>query len=296
MLKAKYVFIALSAVFSGTLTSCLEDERNPFGEESQDGFYALLPGSTTIYPGSEVELRGAGFTSSDKIYVRKYYNEDDSLTEARITDVTNDRLFFIMPAAFQNNDVYVVIQHNGTNTLLGSLWIRSYTIDSYSYDSYFNIVYIDGSTSDDCKMYFQELDDYSEPIGQSIEIEILEHTEDYCMAQVYPTTRLYTITLEQNGEIAATQTLYNDVLNIDEWYECSPGGTVSLLWEGFIDTDEIVLFDGRNNEIQVDYTIQNGNASFVVPETLEPQTTYDIRLKRYENYDYFYLGYLYLTV
>ena len=72
-----------------TLVSCVEDEKNPFenadGSETGEVFDVKLPGMGDFYVGTEIELRGNGFTAGDEIYVT---NVDNSSLQALVFSST----------------------------------------------------------------------------------------------------------------------------------------------------------------------------------------------------------------
>ena len=125
-LKTQSATLAISLLaLCGTFTSCVEDEENPFRDDDYDEEYAQLPGNGEFYIGSEVEMRGRGFLPSDQVWVRDSYT--GQLLQARTTDCTGDKLFFVVPGGqnTHHNEEVSITQGDATE-ILGNLYLSDY--------------------------------------------------------------------------------------------------------------------------------------------------------------------------
>ena len=292
-----------------TLVSCVEDERNPF-ENTGDGetltFNAMLPGVGEFYVGTEIELRGNGFTAGDEIYVTSV--DDSSLqVQARVASYTADKLVFIMPDGVveYGGDVEVSLVRNGEWHTLGTLYVNSFNFNNTAFDYSRGGEYVEirGEYADGDKAYYQDMDDYGQLLGQPVEIDLEpqnygddSYYEDIVITSAfYPLTNQYMFVYEHNGETAIEQQVGNINPIMVNSYERSVGETVFVEWRGFKDGDKILLSpDGsiENAVATIDNPIiEEGGLVFEVPSIDEMQ--YVILLQRYEGHATM-IGHLYV--
>lgn len=284
-----------------TLVSCVEDERNPF-ENTGDGetltFNAMLPGVGEFYVGTEIELRGNGFTADDEIYVTSV--DDSSLqAQARVTSYTADKLFFIMPGGVvkYGGNVEVSLVRNGEWHTLGTLYVNYFGFNNMAFDYSTGGEYIEinGEYADGDRAYYQDMDDYGQLLGQPVEIYLEpqnygdnNYYEDIVITSAfYPLTNQYTFVYEHNGETAIEQQMGNVNPIWPNQYSANVGETVFVEWRGFKDGDRILLSpDGGGIENAVatidNPIIEEGGLAFVVPDIDE--IYYEILLQRYEGH------------
>lgn len=285
------------AIMTCALTSCVEDERNPFensGYGQGESFDVKLPGEGTFYVGSEIELRGSGFTSGDEIYVSDYINSSE-LVEARVVRYTSDKLFFIMPDSvleYGNGDVEVLLRRNTVSHRLGTLYVNSiYCYNQSLYDEYCDVVIFDAYDfviGDNDRVYYQEMDDYGTLLGEPIEAE-LEYIEEFSnalCAKVYPVLSRYIVTYVRNGEITMSQEMYKSSY-MDEWYDANLGESIRIEWRGFRNGDKILLsYSGIEGTVATidNPRIDDNGLTFDVPSELDLGAMYEILLQRYDGY------------
>lgn len=283
-----------------TLVSCVEDERNPFentgdGSETREVFDVKLPGMGDFYVGTEIELRGNGFTAGDEIYVTSV--DDSSLqVQARVASYTADKLFFIMPGGVveYGGNVEVSLVRNGEWHTLGTLYVNNFGFNNMGFDSTGGeYIEINGEYADGDKAYYQDMDDYGQLLGQPVEIDLElqnygDAYSDIVITSVfYPLTNQYTFVYEHNGETAIEQQMGNVNPIWPNQYSANVGETVFVEWRGFKDGDRILLSpDGGGIENAVatidNPIIEEGGLAFVVPDIDEMY--YEILLQRYEGH------------
>ena len=272
-----------------TLVSCVEDERNPFentgdGSETREVFDVKLPGMGDFYVGTEIELRGNGFTAGDEIYVTSV--DDSSLqVQARVASYTADKLFFIMPGGVveYGGNVEVSLVRNGEWHTLGTLYVNNFGFNNMGFDSTGGeYIEINGEYADGDKAYYQDMDDYGQLLGQPVEIDLElqnygDAYSDIVITSVfYPLTNQYTFVYEHNGETAIEQQMGNVNPIWPNQYSANVGETVFVEWRGFKDGDRILLSpDGGGID-------EEGGLAFVVPDIDEMY--YEILLQRYEGH------------
>ena len=283
-------------------TSCVEDEKNPYeniedGTASGSAFNVMLPGMGTFYVGSEIELRGSGFSSGDEIYVSDFYDSSSSV-KARITSYTADKLFFIMPAGVveYGGNVEVSLVRNGEWHTLGGLYVNNYSCTSMPLenDIYGEFVEIMGEYADGDKAYYQEYNYDGELLGEPIELDLKLKNSDYDYNEViqtstfYPLFDNYLFIYEHNGETSIKQDMgrIGGRLMID--LSASIGETVSREWPWFKDGDKILLaLGGIENVVAIidNPVIADGWITFEIPSNgIEAGMNYEILLQRYEGY------------
>lgn len=289
-LKTQSATLAISLLaLCGTFTSCVEDEENPFRDDDYDEEYAQLPGNGEFYIGSEVEMRGRGFLPSDQVWVRDSYT--GQLLQARTTDCTGDKLFFVVPGGLTpNNNVEVSITQGDDTEIIGNLYLTDYYINEQSsnFDNAYDIT-VSGEYSDGDKLYFQERytdDNTGETIllGEPVEAEIRESEGNFTLFTVFPLYTEYQVTFVHNGETAKTQTISN-YFPIDLYISARAGEQVTLNWGGFRQSDAILLIDPYTQYGErINATCDATGLTFTVPETYQ-LGSYDIIISRYEDHD-----------
>ena len=290
-LKTQSATLAISLLaLCGTFTSCVEDEENPFRNDDDDE-YAQLPGDGMFYIGSEVEMRGRGFLPSDQVWVRDSYT--GQLLQARTTDCTGDKLFFVVPGGLTpNNNVEVSITQGDDTEIIGNLYLTDYNIGyqtSNWYDNAYDIT-VNGEYSVGDKLYFQEIytTDYNMDeetlLGEPVEAEISESGDNYVNFTVFPLYTQYQVTFVHNGETAKTQIISN-YFPIDLYISARAGEQVTLNWGGFRQSDAILLIDPYTQYGErINATCDATGLTFTVPETYQ-LGSYDIIISRYEDHD-----------
>lgn len=283
-------------------TSCVEDEKNPYeniedGTASGSAFNVMLPGMGTFYVGSEIELRGSGFSSGDEIYVSDFYDSSSSV-KARITSYTADKLFFIMPAGVveYGGNVEVSLVRNGEWHTLGGLYVNNYSCTSMPLenDIYGEFVEIMGEYADGDKAYYQEIVN-GELLGEPVELDLnLQSNSDYDYNEViqtstfYPLFDNYLFIYEHNGETAIKQEMPRLGTQLMIEQSASIGETVSIEWPGFKNGDKILLApNGSENATLINNpVIAEDMLSFEVPSAGSDEiiSFYQILLLRYEGY------------
>lgn len=288
---------AIAAIMGVIGTSCVEDERNPYENTGNgtDVFNVMLPGMGTFYVGSEIELRGSGFSSGDEIYVSDAYNSSSSV-KARITSYTADKLFFIMPADVveYGGNVEVSLVRNGEWHTLGGLYVNNYSCTSMPLknDIYGEFVEIMGEYADGDKAYYQEYNYDGELLGEPVELDLKLKNSDYDYNEVIQTSTFYPLfdnflfIYEHNGETSIKQDMgrISGRLMID--LSASIGETVSREWPWFKDGDKILLaLGGIENVVAIidNPVIADGWITFEIPSNgIEAGMNYEILLQRYE--------------
>ena len=288
---------AIAAIMGVIGTSCVEDERNPYENTGNgtDVFNVMLPGMGTFYVGSEIELRGSGFSSGDEIYVSDAYNSSSSV-KARIISYTADKLFFIMPAGVveYGGNVEVSLVRNGEWHTLGGLYVNNYSCTSMPLenDIYGEFVEIMGEYADGDKAYYQEYNYDGELLGEPVELDLKLKNSDYDYNEVMQTSTFYPLfdnflfIYEHNGETSIKQDMgrISGRLMID--LSASIGETVSREWPWFKDGDKILLaLGGIENVVAIidNPVIAYGWITFEIPSNgIEAGMNYEILLQRYE--------------
>lgn len=285
-----------------TLVSCVEDEKNPFDNTDGTGtgevFDVKLPGMGTFYVGTEIELRGNGFTAGDEIYVTSV-DDSSASAQARVTSYTADKLFFIMPGGVvkYGGNVEVSLVRNGEWHTLGTLYVNYFGFNNMAFDYSTGGEYIEinGEYADGDRAYYQDMDDYGQLLGQPVEIYLEpqnygdnNYYEDIVITSAfYPLTNQYTFVYEHNGETAIEQQMGNVNPIWPNQHSANVGETVFVEWRGFKDGDKILLSpDGGGIENAVatidNPIIEEGGLAFVVPDIDE--IYYEILLQRYEGH------------
>ena len=281
-----------------TLVSCVEDEKNPFenadGSETGEVFDVKLPGMGDFYVGTEIELRGNGFTAGDEIYVTNVDNSSLQ-AQARVTRYTADKLFFIMPGGVveYGGNVEVSLVRNGEWHTLGTLYVNNFGFNNMGFDSTGGeYIEINGEYADGDKAYYQDMDDYGQLLGQPVEIDLEPQNygdaySDIVITSVfYPLTNQYMFVYEHNGETAIEQQMGNVNPIWPNQYTTSVGNTVFVEWRGFKAGDKVLISQGGGIENAVatidNPIIEEGGLAFEVPNIGEMY--YEILLQRYEGH------------
>ena len=280
-----------------TLVSCVEDEKNPFentdGSETGEVFDVKLPGVGEFYVGTEIELRGNGFTADDEIYVTSVDNSSLQ-AQARVTKYTADKLFFFMPggAVEYGGNVEVSLVRNGEWHTLGTLYVNNFGFNNMGFDSTGGeYIEINGEYANGDKAYYQDMDDYGQLLGQPVEIDLElqnygDAYSDIVITSVfYPLTNQYMFVYEHNGETAIEQQM-GSVNPMPNQYSAYVGEMVSVDWRGFKAGDKVLLSldDSIENAVATidNPIIEEGGLAFEVPDIEENQ--YTILLQRYEGH------------
>ena len=281
-----------------TLVSCVEDEKNPFenadGSETGEVFDVKLPGMGDFYVGTEIELRGNGFTAGDEIYVTNVDNSSLQ-AQARVTRYTADKLFFIMPGGVveYGGNVEVSLVRNGEWHTLGTLYVNNFGFNNMGFDSTGGeYIEINGEYADGDKAYYQDMDDYGQLLGQPVEIDLEPQNygdaySDIVITSVfYPLTNQYMFVYEHNGETAIEQQMGNVNPIWPNQYSANVGDTVFVEWRGFKAGDKVLISQGGGIENAVatidNPIIEEGGLAFEVPNIGEMY--YEILLQRYEGH------------
>lgn len=285
-----------------TLVSCVEDERNPFentdGLETGEVFDVKLPGMGDFYVGTEIELRGNGFTADDEIYVTNVDNSSLQ-AQARVTRYTADKLFFTMPggAVEYGGNVEVSLVRNGEWHTLGTLYVNNFGFSNMAFDYSRGGEYVEirGEYADGDRAYYQDMDNYGQLLGQPVEIDLEPQNygddtyyEDIVITSAfYPLTNQYMFVYEHNGETAIEEQMGNVNPIWPNQHTTNVGKTVFVEWRGFKAGDKVLISpDGGGIENAVatidNPIIEEGGLAFEVPNI--PEMHYEILLQRYEGH------------
>lgn len=143
LIKTSLLLIALLAA-SSVLVSCVEDEKEPSftdgGGTDDIDVKMPAPGYASFNLGSEVILKGSGFSQRDEVYVQqRVYNDSydegygdyeatGAKVKAKITKYTSTELTFVIPddalGGENGGEVYVFFRRNGKEYKLGYMSIN----------------------------------------------------------------------------------------------------------------------------------------------------------------------------
>lgn len=300
-LKTQSATLAISLLaLCGTFTSCVEDEENPFRNDDDDE-YAQLPGNGMFYIGSEVEMRGRGFLPSDQVWVRDSYT--GQLLQARTTNCTGDKLFFIIPGGLTPySNVEVSITQGDDTELIGSLYLTDYYIvnNPSPDETYAEDVSITGEISPNDRLYYQEaVQDYSSEDGYKVVGDICElnlmYDEETLVGRsvLFPLNSQYLLTFEHNGEVAKRE-LMGRMTNFDFYVSGKVGNTVEIEWQGFKPGDSVLIDDYSGSYITAESSVVGKKLTFTIPQLPYYNSNYGIMIKRYDNCPPTQIGTLYI--
>lgn len=235
LIKKSLLLVAVLAA-SSLWVSCVEDEKEPsFSESGTEGDETIdvkmpAPGSINFNLGSEVVLKGNGFSSRDKVYVQQrddYDGEGGVATgrkiQAEINHFSSSELTFIIPGDLlegqQYGSAYVYFKRDGKEYKLGYLYIEPVNVYLQANDPMVGDVVTlmsensNFSFSNSDKVFLQKSDEYSPEtgIGEKIKVEIKQVNTNQ-LEFVVPKVEVdasYLILLEHNGvELRLNEQLY----------------------------------------------------------------------------------------
>mgnify|MGYP000762610212 CR=1 FL=1 len=143
LIKTSLLLIALLAA-SSVCVSCVEDEKEPSftdgGETDNIDVKMPAPYTVSLNLGSEVILKGSGFSQRDEVYVQQRVHNDSydegygdygttgAKVKAKITKYTSTELTFIIPddalGGENSGEAYVFFRRNGKEYKLGYMSIE----------------------------------------------------------------------------------------------------------------------------------------------------------------------------
>lgn len=275
--------LALIACMS---VSCVEDEKNPFDRTETIGgetFDVKLPMYGNFIIGSEITLKGSGFTDKDRITVsNRYYSQDIQAEpiEARITSTTNEELKFIIPSGISApGDIDVTITRNNASFKIGKISVGSINwnnntqyLDRYTATSFSFYVY-DISSPDTDKVYVQSIAlDGETPAGPRIELPITYTILNDVATDMSYLTEIVRVMYEHNGEIALEEICHTGSY-FNYYFSVLQGETVNIDWPGFIAGDQIELKSYDQSTTIASTIKETGeHATFQAPESSYPES------------------------
>ncbi len=268
--------------------SCVEDEKNPFDRtETIDGetFDVKLPMYGNFIIGSEITLKGSGFTDKDRITVSNRYNYAQGIQaepiEARITSTTNEELKFIIPSGiYVPDDIDVSITRNNATFNIGHISVNSisWNINSQIFEKYtatsFNFYVYDTSSLNSDKVYVQSIALDGETLAEPrIELPVTSYTESNDVTTDFAyMTEIVRVMYEHNGEIALEE-IFHTGSYFNYYFSVLQGETVNIDWPGFIAGDQIAL-KSLDSPMIIASTIKEPGepATFQVPQSSTPKS------------------------
>ena len=308
-------FILAALLTAGITASCVEQEQNPFEEESTNNNETTIdaklpnPNAISFYVGDEVIIKGYGFSNNDEIYLRNMeyeYGEDvngdgmdNSLNiKAEIKEASSDRLVFIVPEE-TCNEYYmsVYLNRSGNETRLGETKLESNIFfDSNNYDESsceFSIMSYDKPLNMDGKLYLQyyyidETNGKIELTGHPIYIK-----EEHIVREEHMISARYEhglgnpkVIYEVNGERIIVGELYFPEYGFAHFneYNISLGQEYFVEWGGFNEYDTLSLTDYEYEYFLQITRIEDNGAYFIIPENwnnyLEKDKPYTLYMRR----------------
>ena len=283
------------AVAAMSVTACVEDEQAPFsdGDEGLGGYINVkLPSYGYFYPGSVVMLRGSGFSGSDRVLVQNDDGIDgdastgsgqdnngdgqpDVLTEveATVQSYSDDYLCFIIPGEITYSDAIVYIVRDGVKYEIGLIRVTMPYLNNCYQDGDMTMIELGGYDFDESDHVYLRSIGYDDD-GNMVVSNVLQEanvtgtdysllTAEACLigdAQVW---------WEHNGEmsyagIANANT--GHVVQLPSGYEFTPGETLNMTGQCFLDGDRIELYSiDRDEYSYAETTVTDSGISFTVP-------------------------------
>ncbi len=226
LIKKSLLLVAVLAA-SSLWVSCVEDEKEPsFIESGTEGDGTIdvkmpAPGSINFNLGSEVVLKGNGFSSRDKVYVQQRDDYDSEgggaigrKIQAEINHFSSSELTFIIPGDLlegeQYGSAYVYFKRDGKEYKLGFLYIEQLAVYLTSNEALIGDVvsiisenpYFSFNNSD--KVFLQKINKYSGQTGVGEKIQTaIKRVETNQLTFIVPNkvevNSSYQVFLEHNG-------------------------------------------------------------------------------------------------
>ena len=283
------------AVAAMSVTACVEDEQAPFsdGDEGLGGYINVkLPSYGYFYPGSVVMLRGSGFSGSDRVLVQNDDGIDgdastgsgqdnngdgqpDVMTEveATVQSYSDDYLCFIIPGEITYSDAIVYIVRDGVKYEIGLIRVTMPYLSNCYQDGDMTLIELGGYDFDGSDHVYLRAIGYDDD-GNMVVSSVLQEanvtgtdysllTAEACLigdAQVW---------WEHNGEMSyAGMATANTghVVQLPSGYEFTPGETLTMSGQCFLDGDRIELYSiDRDEYSYAETTVTDSGISFTVP-------------------------------
>lgn len=294
-------------IAGGMLVSCVEEEQEPDFDETGGSASAKIdvkmPAPSyygSFYAGSEVLLKGSGFSGRDEVYVQRAtyrYNEDTDQEEyvadgpkvrAEVTDYTSVELTFLVPGevAQSYGTALVLFKRGGKEYQLGRMEISPFPVHLEASRPLIggSLVYLI-STSDfafgnNDKVFLQNYVEHNgnrQGVGEKIQAKVESiNSSKLCFVIPQQITGEVLVILEHNG-IASALDDYFVVDSFMPYISLDPYAIISqnanLLFRGagssfFTDTDKVYLRSVRGgSKVKVTITYRDGSTlSFRVPD------------------------------
>lgn len=292
--------------------SCVEDEHAPFTDDSvADGstINVMLPSYGEFYTGSVVTLRGTGFTAGDRVLVQNGTNESgqpgysedldyngdgvaDVLTEveATVLNYGDTYLDFVIPGeiVWSNATVYVV--RNGVKYFIGYIQLYNYSCNTTWQSDGLTTFTVEGMDLSDVDRIFLRSMSFDNEGGitvstveQEADIRIYDDYMIESAAYILGEAQVY---LERNGEefyVGQVSAPPYSCLSYPASDTYSPGETLTIGGQCFIQGDRVLLYGGNENQ---DYhyaetTVTADGITFVVPDSGDAGLViYDVLIER----------------
>lgn len=289
----------------GLLVSCVEEEQEPdFGETGGSTSAKIdvkmpAPGYYGgFYPGSEVLLKGSGFSGRDEVYVQRatYQYDDNDYEEyvadgpkvrAEVTRFTSAELTFLVPVEVVQNysSVLVFFKRDGKEYRLGHMDVQPFPVHLDMPDMVAGSIItmrsdnLDFAFVDGDKIFLQNCVEHNgnrEGVGEKIQavVESME-TSELCFIVPQQITGQVLVILEHKG-IEFTLEGYFEVRSLSSVVSLSTFGAyigeeIHLMTNAgnfFTSTDEVYLRPVKGGEkVKAQITYRNDwQLSFRVPD------------------------------
>lgn len=291
----------------GMLVSCVEEEQEPDFSETGGSTSAKIdvkmpaPGYYGgFYAGSEVLLKGSGFSGSDEVYVQcatYRYNEDTEQEEyvtdgpkvqAEVTDYTSTELTFLVPGevAQSYGTALVFFKRGGKEYRLGRMEIQPFPVylDFSGQLIEGSLVYLrsnsDFAFGNNDKVFLQNCVEHNgnwQGVGQKIQAKVESiNSSELCFVMPQQITGEVLVILEHNGIASALNDYFvvdsfMSYVSLEDFYAII-NQDVNLRFHGagsfFADTDKVYLRPvGGGDKMEATITYRAGSMlSFRVPD------------------------------
>lgn len=289
--RALLPLVAVVALAAG----CVESEQSPFGGgDGGGGAYvdAMLPAYGEFYVGSQVTLRGSGFTSGDRVVVRNGYEHDADVTEveAEVVACSDSELTFVIPSGVVATEVTVYLVRDGVRHRLGVLAVMR-TDMQWGYigviDGMPTVEFYGSGLSNGVRVLFQCLhtDEYGNrtPVGEVRDAQVGSLDDSRLTAGV-PVIGDALIIFERGGLQSVVGEVHVDVRDVVEMPEIpqgfGPGSELTIRSKCFNHDDRIIVrcSDGSGAEV-IDAPKGNDCLTFTMPALGDAGCDFDIILE-----------------
>ena len=289
--RALLPLVAVVALAAG----CVESEQSPFGGgEGGGGAYvdAMLPAYGEFYVGSQVTLRGSGFTSGDRVVVRNGYEHDADVTEveAEVVACSDSELTFVIPSGVVATEVTVYLVRDGVRHRLGVLSVVGMET-SWAYmgviDGMPTVEFYGSGLSHGVRVLFQCLhtDEYGNrtPVGEVRDAQ-MGSLDDSRLTAGVPVIGDALIIFERGGLQSVVGEVHVDVRDVVEMPEIpqgfGPGSELTIRSKCFNHDDRIIVRCSGGGGVKViDAPKGNDCLTFTMPALGDAGCDFDIILE-----------------